>query len=165
MEKVSKQMLKKWTGRGLNPRPNREPIRFLHAYLRFDFRVSARPKLPTDTLSSKISPMARDRRRLFPIFLHRHFKTPRKKRLFGRCLVPTPGVRIKRSYYTSDQAARAILFSPVKFFKSRVLSAHSQGALRAYVPFLLLSNPFRPFLVEKSCDRWKRTANILLMMK
>ncbi|EJX02965.1 hypothetical protein EVA_08921 [gut metagenome] len=36
-----------WTRRGLNPRPNGEPISFLHAYLRLDFRAHARPKLPT----------------------------------------------------------------------------------------------------------------------
>lgn len=42
-----------WTWRDSNPRPNKETISFLHAYLCFDFRESARPKLPTETLSSK----------------------------------------------------------------------------------------------------------------
>lgn len=42
---------KVWTRRESNPRPNGETTCFLHAYLRFDFRTPARPKLPTDALS------------------------------------------------------------------------------------------------------------------
>ena len=45
----------KWSWRELNPRPNRETIRFLHAYLGLHFRATARPKPPTATLSSKVS--------------------------------------------------------------------------------------------------------------
>ena len=45
-----------WSWRESNPRPNEETIRFLHAYLRLHFRVMTRPKPPTITLASKISP-------------------------------------------------------------------------------------------------------------
>ena len=45
----------KWSWRESNPRPNRETIRFLHAYLGLHFRAAARPKPPTATLSSKSS--------------------------------------------------------------------------------------------------------------
>jgi hypothetical protein len=44
-----------WTWRESNPRPNKKFIRFLHAYFRFNFRVTARPKPPTVTLSSLFS--------------------------------------------------------------------------------------------------------------
>jgi len=42
---------KLWSWRESNPRPNKEMISFLHVYLRFDFRVQARPKPPTCALS------------------------------------------------------------------------------------------------------------------
>ena len=45
----------KWSWRESNPRPHKETIRFLHAYLGLHFRAAARPKPPTATLSSKIS--------------------------------------------------------------------------------------------------------------
>ena len=43
-------IVKKWSWRDSNSRPNEELICFLHAYLRLDFRVAARPKPPTTTL-------------------------------------------------------------------------------------------------------------------
>lgn len=48
-----------WSWRGSNPRPNREPIGFLHVYSRLHCRASARPGPPTDTVSSKTSSQAR----------------------------------------------------------------------------------------------------------
>ena len=41
-----------WSWRESNPRPNKEPIRFLHAYPSFGFRTSARPEPPTGVLAS-----------------------------------------------------------------------------------------------------------------
>ena len=49
-----------WSWRDSNPRPNEELICFLHAYLRLDFRVAARPKPPTTTLFPKFSSDVRD---------------------------------------------------------------------------------------------------------
>ena len=48
-----------WSWRGSNPRPNREPICFLHVYFRLHCRAAARPEPPTVTLSSKASSWAR----------------------------------------------------------------------------------------------------------
>ena len=59
----------KWSRRGLNPRPNRETLSFLHAYLGLCFRAPARPKPPTVALSSEFSPPMRGRWRLSPILL------------------------------------------------------------------------------------------------
>ncbi len=44
-----------WRWRESNPRPHKETIRFLHAYSRLDFRVTARPGPPTGTLSPEVS--------------------------------------------------------------------------------------------------------------
>ena len=46
----------KWSWRESNPRPHKETIRFLHAYLGLDFRAVTRPKPPITTLSPKSHP-------------------------------------------------------------------------------------------------------------
>jgi len=56
-----------WTWRESNPRPNKETIRFLHAYPSLRFRATARPGPPTAALSPKASPGHRGLPRLFPI--------------------------------------------------------------------------------------------------
>ena len=66
-----------WSRRGLNPRPNREVLSFLHAYLGLRFRALARPKPPTNALSSEFSPPARGRCRLSPILLCHRFEALR----------------------------------------------------------------------------------------
>ena len=43
-----------WSWRDSNPRPNKQHIRFLHAYFAIDFRHKADSKQPTLRLSSKI---------------------------------------------------------------------------------------------------------------
>ena len=48
-----------WSWRESNPRPNRETIRFLHAYLGLHFRAVTRPKPPITALSSKSSSPSR----------------------------------------------------------------------------------------------------------
>ena len=49
-----------WSWRDSNSRPNEELICFLHAYLRFVFRVTAWPKLPAVTLVPLVSSAVRD---------------------------------------------------------------------------------------------------------
>ena len=48
-----------WSWRGSNPRPNREHLRFLHAYSGLHCRVTPRPGPPSGTLASKVSPAQR----------------------------------------------------------------------------------------------------------
>ena len=57
----------KWSWRESNPRPHKETIRFLHAYLGLRFRAVARPKPPTTALSPKASFVHRSLHKLFPI--------------------------------------------------------------------------------------------------
>ena len=91
----------KWSWRESNPRPNKETIRFLHAYSRLCFRDTAGPGPPTAPLSSKTSSRRRGPTGLFPICLRRLIlgfgTTP-----LGRRLVRLPCKRIKPViYYTS----------------------------------------------------------------
>ena len=44
-----------WRWRESNPRPNSEPIRLLHAYLRLSFRIRAGPKPPIPILFRLVS--------------------------------------------------------------------------------------------------------------
>ncbi len=60
-----------WKWRDSNPRPNKEPICFLHAYLGLDFRATARPKPPTIALSATISFLHRSLQEPVLIFPHR----------------------------------------------------------------------------------------------
>ena len=43
-----------WSWRDSNPRPNKQYIRFLHAYSTIGFRAKAESRHPTFTLASKI---------------------------------------------------------------------------------------------------------------
>ena len=51
-----------WSWRESNPRPNKETIRFLHAYLGLHFRAVTRPKPPITALSPKASSNSRSAR-------------------------------------------------------------------------------------------------------
>ena len=90
-----------WSWRESNPRPNEETIRFLHAYLGFDFRATARPKPPTATLSPESHPD------IGACLNYSRFTCAADSRRFGttsleRRLVPSPGDGIKlKIYYTS----------------------------------------------------------------
>lgn len=48
---TSSRLFIQWSWRELNPRPNGEAMCFLHAYLSFGFRATARPEPPTAALS------------------------------------------------------------------------------------------------------------------
>ena len=92
---------RRWSWWESNPRPNKEIIRFLHAYSRLHFRATARPGPPTGALSSKISSLRRGPQRLFPIFLRRRFLRFGTTSL-GRRLVPSPSEGIKLVIYCAS---------------------------------------------------------------
>ena len=90
-----------WSWWESNPRPNKETIRFLHAYSSLDFRATARPGPPTDALSPKNSSSNRSLEELFPIYLRRlvlRFGTTP----LGRRLVPSPCKGIKPMIYCAS---------------------------------------------------------------
>ena len=85
----------KWSWRESNPRPNRETIRFLHAYLGLHFRAATRPKPPITALSPKISSRSRSAPMTIsdlpaPLYLPDSEQHPEE-----RCLVPSPSGGIK----------------------------------------------------------------------
>ena len=59
-----------WSWRDSNSRPNEDLICFLHVYLRLNCRGGARPKPPTQPLSSMFRLRSEASRKLSPIFLH-----------------------------------------------------------------------------------------------
>ena len=89
-----------WSWRESNPRPNKEYVCFLHAYLGLHFRPMARPKPPTTGLSATLSPEPRSRLRLSSIFLHRCVRTPRRDGIGAMSRFSTL-CRNKLIYYTS----------------------------------------------------------------
>ncbi len=94
-----------WSWRESNPRPNKETIRFLHAYSRLHFRALARPGPPTNALAFKTSSAHQGLCRLFPIYLRRRVlrfgTTP-----LGRRLVPLPCSGIKPVVYCTSTRQR-----------------------------------------------------------
>ena len=89
-----------WKWRESNPRPNKEPICFLHAYLGLNFRAIARPKPPTIALSAKsYSCIAAYKNQPW------YFRTAWSYQPLGvgleRCLGSAPCAETRRIYYTS----------------------------------------------------------------
>lgn len=68
-----------WSRRDSNPRPNEEAIRFLHVYLRLNFRAPTRPKPPIGTLFSLFRTRPETCHMLFPIFPHHYTEPLRNK--------------------------------------------------------------------------------------
>ena len=62
-----------WSWRDSNPRPNEELICFLHAYLRLDFRLNARPEPPTLSLFHLFHLKSGTYFKLSPILLYHRF--------------------------------------------------------------------------------------------
>jgi len=73
----------KWSWRDSNPRPNEELICFLHAYLRLDFRLNARPEPPTLSLFPLFHPEPETYSKLSPILLYHLVRIASKPELPG----------------------------------------------------------------------------------
>ena len=144
-----------WSWRESNPRPNEETIRFLHAYLGFDFRATARPKPPTATLSPESHPD------IGACLNYSRFTCAADSRRFGttsleRRLVPSPGDGIKLVIYCASikqrerNCFRQLIWWPLIFRSKqptlRVLTYH----------FYPLSNPVNPIMVPSGINHEKR---------
>ena len=122
-----------WSWRGLNPRPNKEAMCFLHAYFSFGFRAATRPELP--------------RRNLILCEFHQGCEaiddyswiccaaclTVSGRELSGRRLVPMSNKGIKLTYCASVYAARAKVLLPDKLYDA-VIKEPIINALHAYTP-------------------------------
>ena len=127
-----------------NPRPNRETIRFLHAYSGLHFRAAARPGPPTDALFPKVSSPHRDLRGLFPIFPAPLDQPDSEQHPVERCLVPSPGDGIKPViYYASIRQRERNCFRQLNCRPNGLWSI--QPSLRMLTYHLdPLSNPVSP---------------------
>ena len=131
----------KWRQRDSNPRPNKEPICFLHAYLGLRFRAIARPKPPTIGLSAKVSNPHRSLRILFRVFPRRLVLSARELGLERR-LVQAPCTRIMRS---TILRLRSESYSIVASYSLRMIftSVSSKLGVLTYSIYLL-SKPDSP---------------------
>ena len=134
----------KWSWRESNPRPNRETIRFLHAYLGLHFRAATRPKPPITALSPKISSRSRSAPKTIsdlpaPLYLPDSEQHPEE-----RCLVLSPSERIKPvNYCTSFRQRERTCFRQLIFRPNGLWSI--QPSLRMLTYHLSpLSNPVNP---------------------
>ena len=133
-----------WSWRESNPRPNRETIRFLHAYSSLHFRDAARPGPPTTPLSSKSSSLSRGFQETIsdcpaPLYLPDSEQHPEE-----RCLVPSPSERIKPvNYCTSFRQRERTLFRQLIFRPNGLWSIQSSLRMLTY-HLSLLSNPVNP---------------------
>ena len=138
-----------WSWRESNPRPNRETIRFLHAYLGLHFRAVTRPKPPITALFPKTSSNSRDARWTIseipaPLYLSDSEPHPKE-----RCLVVLPSRTIKPVIYcTSIRQRERTLFRQLIVRPNGLWSI--QPSLRMLTYHLgLLSNPVNPKIMER----------------
>ena len=133
-----------WRWRELNPRPNRETIRFLHAYSRLHFRDAARPGPPTASLSSKFSLPSRGPQATISDFPAPLYLPDSEQHPEERCLVLSPGEGIKPvNYCTSFRQRERNVFRQLIFRPNGLWSL--QPSLRMLTYHLSpLSNPVNP---------------------
>ena len=89
-----------WTWRESNPRPNKEIISLLHVYLCLNFRVQARPKPPTCTLSS-VFHLCREANTNYPRFSCTSLSLASERRPLGNVSFQHLVSKLSRIYCTS----------------------------------------------------------------
>jgi len=67
----------------------------------FGFRLSARPKPPTDSLSAKNFEVVSQRDAIYLRYSLHLFAKPPRRAAFERCLVAAPVPQLSLKYYTS----------------------------------------------------------------
>ena len=124
-----------------------KPYAFYTLILAFSFRVMARPRPPTITLSSKNSFVERGINKLFPIYLHRstlRFGTTSLE----RCLVPSTIDGIKPVIYcTSIRQRERNCFRQLNCCLLRFRSQQTMLRVLTY-HFIPLSNPVNPKMIS-----------------
>lgn len=138
----------KWTRRELNPRPNEETVRFLHAYCRLDFRATESPARPTEALSPIDSSMRRGPQGLSPIYLHHHYQALRGQSSWGDVSFRPPWVGIKPIYYASIRQRERSCFRQLNCFEAEIKVPASLHCMLTHHS-CPLSNPVWPKLLYK----------------
>ena len=132
-----------WSWRESNPRPNRETIRFLHAYSSLRFSCSSKTWTTNWCLILLISSTTRGCNRLFPNKPHR-LTLRLGKRSLERCLVPSPGDGIKPVIYcTSIRQRERNLFRQINFLTALIMeyTATTPHAYASLQPAVKSSQP------------------------
>ena len=135
-----------WSWRESNPRPNKEKISFLHVYLRLNFRVPARPKPPTDTLSFLFH-YAPKAERNYLRFIRTSWSSASKRRPLGSVsfwyLVP----ELSLIYFIRLSSKSVVFFASYNFKNLDLRAVFSKLDMLTY-QFCLLSKPNSPFVFE-----------------
>ena len=90
-----------WSWRELNPRPNEEIIRFLHAYPCLQFSSDGKTKATNQSAYLLISHLRREAGTNQFRFISTSGSNSLRTTAFGRCLVLAPCAKIKLIYYYS----------------------------------------------------------------
>ena len=91
-----------WRWRESNPRPNKEPPWFLHAYSAVGFRAAQGNERPKRDLISLVSPRRRSYNATIPKLLSTSCSGRNQESPPARCLVRSPCLRIKPVIYCTS---------------------------------------------------------------
>ena len=135
-----------WSWRESNPRPNKEKISFLHVYLRLNFRVPARPKPPTDTLSFLFHHAPKAERNYLR-FIRTSWSSASKRRPLGNVSSShlVSGWSLSTMIRLSSKSV--ISFASYCFENLDLRAVFSKLDMLTY-PFCLLSKPNSPFILK-----------------
>ena len=117
-----------WRWRESNPRPNKEPPSFLHAYSAVGFRAVQGSERPQRDLISWVSPCRRSADMTIPKLLSTSFPGRNQESPPARCLVRSPCVRIEPVTYCASIRQRERSCFRQLLFCSQDLRASLRGS-------------------------------------
>ena len=138
-----------WRQRDSNPRPNKEPICFLHAYLGLDFRATARPKPLTIALSANISFQQCSLPKPVPIFPHRLTHSASGRWLGAMSRFSTL-CRNQANLLYFDYAARATVLLPV--IMANPINERCSCSACLHTCSTCCQNQISPLFIQKSLE-------------
>ena len=118
----------KWKWRESNPRPNKEPPGFLHAYSAVGFRAVQGSERPKRDLISLVSPCRRSADTTIPKLLSTPYSGRNQESPPAGCFVHPPCERIKPVTYYTSVRQRKRSYSRQLFFCSQDLRASLRGS-------------------------------------
>ncbi len=132
-----------WSWRDSNPRPNKQYIRFLHAYFTIGFRLEAESKHPTSSLSSEVFESRPKLPKPYFCITISQNQTP-QNRAFVRHLASllSSGKRLK-SYFIRIKLQERTLRCQLKLC-SKGFKRSRYGSLHAYLPIDLAVETSQP---------------------
>ena len=145
IKKICKSLIYRfqWSWRDSNPRPNKQYIRFLHAYFAIDFRAQAESKHPTYILSSKVfETWPKLPNPYFCITISQN-PTPRNRAMVRHLASLLSSGKRLESYFIRIKLQERTLRCQLKFC-SKGLKRSRYGSLHAYLPIGLAVETSQP---------------------